>query len=216
MGLVALWHVGSSQTKDQMCVHRTGRQLFFLFFFTTEPSGKPSTNHILSLFQVYAETKKLLWLGWRPRALKGPALVSVLCWHHLEILNTFELGTLYCQIVLGSPYCGGRISKLDESTKVLSFFSTKRKIIDFWRPSQLTCQIFPGTFQLRENIYMCNSQRRYRQIWSVQQVLLIAWRKMIFCVKLRPFSQPYTRSLLLLLFYLFASLFKIFILLVEG
>ena len=135
------------------------------FFFTTELSGKPSINYMLSLFQVYTETSKLLWLGLCPCALKGPALVSGLCWHQ-EILNTFQLGTCIVKL-FWAPLTVGAVSKLDEGTKVLSFFSTKRKITDFWRPSQLTYQIFPGTFQLRENIYMCNSQGRYRQIWSV-------------------------------------------------
>ena len=36
-GLVALWHVGSSRTRDQTCVSCTVR---FFFFFTTKPLGK--------------------------------------------------------------------------------------------------------------------------------------------------------------------------------
>ena len=163
---------------------RAGSYFLIFFLFTPEPSGKPSTNHNLSLFQVYAETNKLLWLGWRPRALKGPALFQCSAdtiWRFLTLLSWEP-----CIVRLfWAPLTVVAVSKLDESTKVLSVFSTKRKITDFWRPSQLTCQIFPVTFQLRENIYMCNSQRRYRQIWSVQQVLLIAWMKMIFCVKLK-------------------------------
>ena len=192
-----------------------GSYLFIFFFLPLSHQGSPQ----LIIFCLYFKfmQRPTSCSGWADVLVPWRALRLFRCsadtiWRFLTLLSWEP-----CTVKLfWAPLTVVAVSKLDEITKVLSFFSTKRKITDFWRPSQMTCQIFPGTFQLRENIYMCNSQRRYRQIWSVQQVLLIAWRKMILCVKLRPFSQPYTRSLLLLLFYLFASLFKIFILLVGG
>ena len=45
MGLVAPWHVGTSQIRARTCVYCIGRWsiiiIIIIFFFTTEPPGKP-------------------------------------------------------------------------------------------------------------------------------------------------------------------------------
>ena len=140
-------------------------QAVFFFFLPLSYQGSPQLIRCCLYFKFMQ----------RPASCSGWACVLV-PWRALHSFqgsaDTRRFLTLFSwEPVLSScsglPLLWGQFQNWMKVPKYCHFFSTKRKITDFWRASQLTYQIFPGTFQLRENIYMCNSQGRYRQIWSV-------------------------------------------------
>ena len=58
IGLVALWHVGSSWTRDWTHVSCTGRG-----FFTTEPPGEPSTYEFVQFSHFHVSSVSLIRLN---------------------------------------------------------------------------------------------------------------------------------------------------------